>query len=507
MSAVDERLTLLRAAPFFDGLDPIHVAHFAELAAPESFAPGETIIEEGARAERFYLLVEGSFELSFAPSRRSNPSVDEDAAPAPAPARNMPAHVVRHPGHPLGWSTIVEPHTYRATAVAREPTRMLTLERESIEAYALERPDFGIAFMQRILAVLGGQLRATRMRLVARRYDDEIHSIRALLEQAGPELSVTSALHKVPHYLEHRLTVSDAFMSLEVLREDGSEVESDLAGLLLDVLDGVRRELRIYNSLQTIYELVASAPPAMAPEELRARSAREWAGLFSATRHRVSGGELLPAQAGHIFVMNHLSNHHDNYLPNDFILTLDTHFVSSMLLKERYGEAPIRVVRKSRPDEYGHQRFYDRLGYIYVYSGHVDSDGGDPRSSAEERRRYFFDTAAEHLNAGRNVVICPEGDSTTTEESPLPFKAGAFRLASYVKPEPLIVPIAVAYFDRKVTEATTACVVHEPFRLSEVVDPSDDAALFRWLNDDLHPRYVDWVREAAGLADGGPPSA
>jgi hypothetical protein len=62
--------------------------------------------------------------------------------------------------------------------------------------------------------------------------------------------------------------------------------------------------------------------------------------------------------------MNHLENHPDNLLPNNFVLTLDTRFVSAMVVFERYGEAPVRVVRTSRPDEYGHQQFYDRLGYI-----------------------------------------------------------------------------------------------------------------------------------------------
>jgi hypothetical protein len=54
--------------------------------------------------------------------------------------------------------------------------------------------------------------------------------------------------------------------------------------------------------------------------------------------------------------MNHLANHPDNTLPNDFQLTLDTHFLSCMLLRKKYGEPPIRVVRKSKPDEHGHQR-------------------------------------------------------------------------------------------------------------------------------------------------------
>jgi CRP-like cAMP-binding protein len=489
-----DALGLLARAPFFEGVGDEHLRHFADRASVESFAPGEAIIREGEVASRLFLLVAGSFDLSFHPSRR--PQMDEEHN---APGRSVPRHVVHHPGQPLGWSTVIEPHRYRATAIALEPTRMLALGREVLDEYARERPDFGIAFMQRILSHVGTQLRATRMRLVARRYDDEIRSIRGLLEQAAPELSVTSALYKIPHYLASRLTVGDAFSALECMREEGSAVEADFAGLFLDVLDGVRRELRIYQHLQRIYELVASAPAAAGPAEVRLSSLEEFAALFSENPHRIVGRELLPAEPGQLFVMNHVANHPDNYLPNDFILTLDSHFVSSMLLLPHYGDAPIRVVRKSRPDEYGHQRFYDRLGYIYVYSGHVDSAGADPLSSPEERRRLFFDTAAGHLRARRNVVICPEGTSAATQDSPRPFRAGAFRLAAYARPEPLVVPIAVAHFDRKLTEATPVAVVHEPLRLSDHVPPGDDGALVEWLNGELHPRYERWVREAAAI--------
>ena len=73
--------------------------------------------------------------------------------------------------------------------------------------------------------------------------------------------------------------------------------------------------------------------------------------------------------------MNHLKNIRTTCC-NNFILTLDTHFVASMILLKKYGDAPIRVVRKAQPDEYGHQKFYDRLGYIYTYAGYVDPDPG-----------------------------------------------------------------------------------------------------------------------------------
>ncbi|MDP8946786.1 MAG: 1-acyl-sn-glycerol-3-phosphate acyltransferase [Actinomycetota bacterium] len=198
--------------------------------------------------------------------------------------------------------------------------------------------------------------------------------------------------------------------------------------------------------------------------------------------------------------MNHLSNHLDNLLPNDFILTLDTHFVSSMILLKKYGEAPVRVVRKSDPGEYGHQKFYDRLGYIYVYSGYVDP-ADDPLVSPEQRRRLFLDTAEEHLRSGRNIVICPEGTSSETENSPLPFKTGAFHLAASIRPEPLIVPVAVANFDKKLTRTRTAAVVHEPIRLSEHLGENiGREALREFVNDHVYQRFKEYVREATRLA-------
>ena len=161
----------------------------------------------------------------------------------------------------------------------------------------------------------------------------------------------------------------------------------------------------------------------------------------------------------------------------------------------------MRVVRKSRLDEFAHQRYYDRLGYIWVYQGHVDESEDDVTALADERRRLFLDQARAILRAGTNIVICPEGTSVTTERSPVRFKAGAFRLAAHVRPEPLIVPIAVANFDKKVTRVRLSAVVHQPFRLSDVLpEPVADADLYGFL-DAYHERYKGYVADAVASAD------
>jgi hypothetical protein len=411
-------------------------------------------------------------------------------------------HTVTHSGYPLGWSAMVEPYAYRATATAREHTRLLALERDLLQQYARDNPQFGVALMRAIIGLVGDRVRAIRLRLVARRYDDDLRAIRQLLIDSNDVLPLSSPLHKIAHYLENRLTLDDAFHTLDVLRLRGDPAEQRVAELCADILSNVRRELELYRHLQAIYSVVADAPPDMDQETIRRRSLLEFRRLFAGTRHRIVGGHRLPERSGQIFIMNHLKNHPDNLLPNNFILTLDTHFVASMFLLERYGEAPIRVVRKSQPDEYGHQKFYDRLGYIYTYSGYVDADPADIVTTSEDRRRYFFEAAAAYLRQGRNILICPEGTSTSTEESPRLFRPGAFELATYVRPEPLIVPIAVANFDKKLTRTTTAAVVHSPFLLSaHVADPTDHQALLKFINDELTPRFRVWVREAVRVAE------
>ncbi|HKE99649.1 MAG TPA: cyclic nucleotide-binding domain-containing protein [Actinomycetes bacterium] len=495
---------LLERSPFFEGFAPDDLAALAAAARVVPFGAGERVFAEGEPATTLYLLVAGAVRLAFTPPAGEAPP----DGPVERRGGGLPLQLVGHAGYPIGWSALVEPYAYRATATATRPTRLLALDRACLEERSRARPAFGVALARAVLGLVGDRLRATRLRLVARRYDDHVLAIRDLLEQSGTQLSVASPLHKLPHYLQNRLTVADAFHTLDQVELHGDPVERHLASLCADSLRGVRRELWLYQQLQAIYEIVAGAPPGTAPEDLRRDCALAFQRLFAGTRHRILGTGRLPPRPGHVFVMNHLSNHPDNLLPNNFILTLDTHFVSSMILLARYGEAPIRVIRRSRPDEHGHQRFYDRLGYVYASPGSAaGADGRDPPGTPEARHRHLLDAAGAHLAAGRNVVICPEGSCTSTERSPLRMRPGAFRLAAHVRPEPLIVPVAVANFDKRLMRTTTVAVVHEPFRLSDhVPDAGDARALLDFVNGEVGRWFRGWVRDAAAVAeaDGGP---
>jgi len=489
---IGEPLALLQHSSFFHPFEQAYLEDLAQAVSIKTYTAGTNIFRERNTAHHLYLLVQGKVILTI------NTFVEANESPNTKEA-SLPIHTITQVGHLIGWSALVPPYHYRATATATQESQVMVIAKEALEKEAAEHPQFGIFLMQRILWVIGNRLRGTRVRLIAQRYDKITVAIRSLLDQSAAQLPVTSPLHKIPHYLANRLTLNDAFLTLKTLEAHGDEVEQNLAKICLELLSEVREELRIYQQLQKIYESVANAPKTLTPPQIRNDCCKEFTKLFESTHYIIRGQENLPEQPGHIFIMNHLYNHPENTLPNDFQLTLDSHFVSCMIIYPKYGTAPVRVIRKSRPDEYGHQRYYDQLGYIYVLSGHVDESAYEAADTAAERRKYFLDEARELLLAGKNIVICPEGTSVATKDSPQPFKAGAFRLAAYVRPEPMIVPIAVANFDEKLTRTTMSAIVYPPFYLSDYVpEPVEDQVLFDFING-FQKKYKEYVKEAIAL--------
>jgi CRP-like cAMP-binding protein len=484
---VEDLLRTLETSQFCEAFTQQDLAWLGENASRSAVETGEVIFREGQTAGQFYILVDGAVELT------TEGSSGESSTPHRALVRTVVA-----PGQPVGWAAMVEPWIHVVSATALRPTSVLGWDRQALESRAVEHPEFGVAFQRQVLGVLGGRLRAGRLRLVARRYDAEVVAIQALIEQYGEDLSLGSPVHKLPHFLQSRLTLPDAFEVLDALHASSDSTERTLADLIADILEDVRHELKVYSRLQGIYELVAGASDDVDAVALRAESCRRFVELFEETRHVIHGEENLPEGGGHVIVMNHLANHIDNSLPNRFTLTLDTHFVSSMLLYRRYGQAPARVIRASGRKEYGHRRYYDRLGYVYVSSRVPGEESASTVDVADFERQ-----VATILAGGQDLVICPEGTSVPTAQSPVRFRPGIFSLAAALQPEPLIVPVVVANFDKQLTKTTTVAVVHPPFRVSErVPDPTDRQQLLRFLNEELHPQYSQWVRDAVDVAGG-----
>ncbi len=487
---------LLRESEFFSVFEDEDLYALSRNAVRLRFDKGERIIEEGRRADRFYVIEQGTVALSFLA-----PVDPVEMDPVVGGLREQIAiHTINRPGVLIGWSAMVEPHLYRASAEACETSRLLAFEREFVEEYCERRPEFGWRFLKRIMWALGDRIGASRQQLLRRRGSADARRVRAVIAEHAAGLSMNSPLHKVPHYLETRLTMADAFEILERLGKIGSDLEQRLTWRILASLTAAKRDGTVFRQLQQIYDRVAEAPAGRPPEEIRRKCCEEFERLYALTDYRIEGWANLPEKPGFLVLMNHLSNHPDNTLPNRFQLTLDTHFVSAVILYRHYGRAPVRVVRQAEPDEFGHRRYFDRLGYITVSRGRP---AGTPEDSAQlvaRLRERFIEDALAVLQSGINLVICPEGGSTATEASPMAFRAGAFRIAERAREEPWIVPVAVANFDKQITRTRLAAKIFPPFRLSDSVPRgSGDAALYEFING-LRRRYRSYVAEAVMLA-------
>ena len=55
-------------------------------------------------------------------------------------------------------------------------------------------------------------------------------------------------------------------------------------------------------------------------------------------------------------------------MAEEFQITLDSHFITSLILNKYYNQTGSRVARFSLNSEINHKFYYDRLGFIRVYA-------------------------------------------------------------------------------------------------------------------------------------------
>ena len=130
----------IRNVEIFQGLKDEElkiVAQFCqELQVPEKNA----LCEEGARADKLFILEEGTVSIRF---------------------QKGAAFEIHGPGKILGWSFLVPPSRYTASAVTVTPSRLLTIK--SPDFYELVHKDsrVGLKIMDRLAQVVSGRLKAS----------------------------------------------------------------------------------------------------------------------------------------------------------------------------------------------------------------------------------------------------------------------------------------------------------------------------------------------------------
>lgn len=141
-------LLVLQRHPFVAGFPPEHVELLATLARQVHFDQGQVIFHEGDEYSVFYLLGEGMVALEL----------------------EAPDHVLRvqtlYAGDELDWSAVLPHAGKHFQARALSAVTALAFEGEQLLHTFKRHPEFGLAFMLRLMGVVSERLRATRVQLL-----------------------------------------------------------------------------------------------------------------------------------------------------------------------------------------------------------------------------------------------------------------------------------------------------------------------------------------------------
>jgi CRP/FNR family cyclic AMP-dependent transcriptional regulator len=138
----------LEMHPFVTDFRPEHRARLAALAKQVHFEPDQVIFHEGDDYSVLYLLGQGMVSLEL----------------------DVPGHLLRvqtlYGGDVFDWSALLPHAGKHFQARALDAVTALAFEGEELLASFRSDPEFGLAFMLRLMGVVSERLRATRLQLL-----------------------------------------------------------------------------------------------------------------------------------------------------------------------------------------------------------------------------------------------------------------------------------------------------------------------------------------------------
>ena len=244
------------------------------------------------------------------------------------------------------------------------------------------------------------------------------------------------------------------------------------------------------SSLKDAFKSVINSSNSHSVEEIRSLSSKKIQEAFSKTKHEIHGSENLPSKGNLIFIYNHLNNHPLYSVAENFQITLDSHFISSMVIDRYYNNPGIRVSRLSLPNEKFHKNYYDKLDYIRVYAKNfIPKNITDTQVKSINKK--FYEKASKCLKKGNFLVLSPEGASYSTEESPGVFKKGLFKLLSKLSIPTIVVPIVTLNFDKLASKSIFKCEIKKPIKYKSNLSNSD----IEIESSKLNKKYKSWVNK------------
>jgi CRP-like cAMP-binding protein len=132
---------ILRRCQIFDGFNDGHLSEITTLAARRTLQAGEHLFRLGDKADRLFVVLEGTVELCL-----------------PLSIQGVLQEIVvqsEGPGGALGWSAFVKPNRFQLSARTEGPGAVAEFERAAVLRLIEADPVFGCAFFERIAEMIG----------------------------------------------------------------------------------------------------------------------------------------------------------------------------------------------------------------------------------------------------------------------------------------------------------------------------------------------------------------
>lgn len=148
---------LLRRYPFFGTLDDAQLKAVAMVCTRRVFEKSETFFEEHAKADKLYLLIDGSIDLFY------RAEVEFPSKDSPPPKEFLVDDI--NQGEVFGIAALIEPYSYTATARAGKRCDVVELDAEKIRKMFEQDVVLGFNLMTQITKTAVERIHHLRIQL------------------------------------------------------------------------------------------------------------------------------------------------------------------------------------------------------------------------------------------------------------------------------------------------------------------------------------------------------
>ena len=129
----------------FKGVSQRFITRIANASEEHNYKVNSIIFKKGEQALFFYVLAAGDVHIGLGETEGRL--------------------AVNKPGEVFGWSALVAPYVYTATARSVKDTKVIKISRDLIEEVIQEHPAEGITVLKNLSAIIAGRLRFSYQQL------------------------------------------------------------------------------------------------------------------------------------------------------------------------------------------------------------------------------------------------------------------------------------------------------------------------------------------------------